>query len=894
MTRANFVGAYYDYGIDAVIVWTRDEDGRKFVAHPALRYFYVPAEDGEYTSIHGDKLKKLAFETKDEFEQAIRLHPMRFESDISPLYKVLMDEYHDLPTPPVNYALWDIEVDYQQASGWSSPENPYAPINAVTVWQSWSKEYLTYAVPPRSGIPADFDEQFAALWEEFRAEYRLGDRPAVNFCSSEEELLRKNIAAFQDADVISGWNSEFFDLPYTMKRLARVSPKLADKMSFIGCKPPKESTMERFGSPAIVYTLNGRTHLDYLSLFQKFTFEGRTSYSLENIAAEELGSSKLHYAGTLEELYNNDFPRFLVYNIIDVHLLVRLDEKFKFIAMVNQMAHENTVLFQNMLGTVRYVETGITNRAHHVHHLIVPDKKVMTDGVKVEGAVVLTPRAGLWDWIGTIDVGGLYPSVIQSLNISPEKFVGQFGNGEDDWRGIMHAADDELHTLVDRDGESVTATGAAWKHTLTENRWAISAYGTVFDESGGFGIVPDTITFWKVERKRLQDEKKWYAKLAKEQDPEKRAEHHRLAQHFDLLQLTKKISANSLYGALLSPHFAHGRKEMGASVTACGRQITMFILRTVGELCTGKVTTVTKSMVVERDGSVSHVYSTDSEAVLGSDTDSCMFRTFASGKDEAIEIADFVAEEINTRFAQFMRENFNCQPGYDDHIKVSREIVGSRGLFLNVKKKYTIKVVNRDGLDLDPPELKTVGSEMKKADTPKVIQDFQKRLMHIILDGGSYAEVEEYVNAQRGALIRQIENPIVLGVAKQINNLDAKYAEYQRTEKVGKGRVNLPGHVRAAVNYNELVQQFEPGEKLLKSGDKGLIFYLKPNRHGFKTIALPTDADRFPAWFAEHFQLDKQLTEERMIDQKLSRIFEALNWEIPTPQKTFVRSILKF
>jgi hypothetical protein len=254
-----------------------------------------------------------------------------------------------------------------------------------------------------------------------------------------------------------------------------------------------------------------------------------------------------------------------------------------------------------------------------------------------------------------------------------------------------------------------------------------------------------------------------------------------------------------------------------------------------------------------------------------------------------------VAVAVNDMFPAFMRRAFNCQPGYDDLIKAAREIVGSKGLFLNAKKKYTIKVVNLDGFDLDKPKLKTVGSEMKKADTPKVIQDFLKKLMDIILDGGQYEKVEEFVNAQRGVLIRNVKDPVALGVSKQINKLDAKYIEWQKTEKAGNGKVNLPGHVRAAINYNELAQKYEPGiAKLLKAGDKGIIFYLKPNDEGIKSIAFPADTDRFPQWFLDGFQLDKKLTEEKMIDAKLERVFEALKWEIPTPQKTFVKTILKF
>lgn len=274
---------------------------------------------------------------------------------------------------------------------------------------------------------------------------------------------------------------------------------------------------------------------------------------------------------------------------------------------------------------------------------------------------------------------------------------------------------------------------------------------------------------------------------------------------------------------------------------------------------------------------------------------SCYFKTNTTNKEDAIAVADAVAEGANDLFPAFMRKAFNCKPEYDNIIQCSREIVGSKGLFLNAKKKYTIKVVNLDGFDLDKPKLKTVGSEMKKADTPKVIQEFLKNLMDIILDGGEYSTVEKFINTQRGVLIRNVKDPVALGVSKQINNLDSKYAEWQRTEKIGRGKVNLPGHVRAAINYNELVQEYAPGvSELLKAGDKGIIFYLQPNEKSIKSIAFPADTSRFPDWFNENFELDKKLTEAKMIDAKLERVFEALAWEIPTPQKTFVKSILKF
>lgn len=349
---------------------------------------------------------------------------------------------------------------------------------------------------------------------------------------------------------------------------------------------------------------------------------------------------------------------------------------------------------------------------------------------------------------------------------------------------------------------------------------------------------------------------------------------------------------NSTYGALLSPFFRLGRKEMGASVTACGRQITSFMIESIGELVTGNKTKISKNSVIENDGKISHVYTTNSDVILLSDTDSCYFKTNTGNKEDAVAVADEVANIVNSYFPDFMRDKFLCQPEFDELIKAGREIVGSAGLFLNAKKKYTIKVVDNEGKAVN--KLKTVGSEMKKADTPKVIQNFLKGLMDIILDHGDYKSVETYVNTQRKSLVFKTHNTIALGAAKQINNLDKFYAEYQRTEKIGKGKFTCPGHVRAGINYNEMAQRFDEGSVLLKAGDKGIIFYVKPNEFNLKVLAFPADTTKFPDWFDEHFELDKKLTEQKMIDSKLERIFEALGWDIPTPQNTRVNSILRF
>jgi DNA polymerase elongation subunit (family B) len=918
MTRNNYVGAEYDWDSDRVLVWERTDEGRQLKAWPAEHFFYAPDPDGTELGLDGVKLTRYDFDSKREFEDARRQFKTGtlYESDLPPLFKILMHHYVGSPTPRVNFAFLDIEVDYKAKIGFAGPKNPYGIINAVTIYQSWNRTYKQYVVPPIvdgvrwSGSLEDILAEFTRLMDE--GNLAKGIYPEIVICKTEAELLQHLIADIQDADIISGWNSEYFDLPYIIKRVELVWPKLVHKMCFIGCRSPKLGERDHFGNPEPVYTIYGRSHLDYKDLFEKFTFEGRESYALGNILAEELDIGKLSYDGTLEGLYNNDFPTFCAYNFRDVSGMVDLEAKFRFIEMVNQMAHENTCLYQNMLGTVRYVETGITNFCHTSKGRRVKDKSPPSFNEKVEGAIVLTPNIGLHEYMGSVDLVSLYPTEIRACNISPEMFVGQFVDEEEAWHAIMFGTtteyvavphDAEFRMNAD-DGDFLEMTRAEWKSVFTEEKWCITAFGTVFDQSRGQGLVPEVLTFWFAERKRLQGEKKKYGKLAREElDPVKRGEYEQQEAHYDLLQLTKKIQLNSTYGALLNVAFRFGRREMGASVTACGRATTKHMMQVIHKVLTGTDARLVKTTEVEKDGKVSNVYRIDSEVVVYGDTDSCYFKTLTTNKADAIRVADATAAQVNAGWPKFMQTAFNCQPGYDSLMKAGREVVAERGLF-QAKKKYILKVIDMEGVTpAGGYKLKSQGSEIKKSDTPKIIQHFLKDLMGLILSGSEYAEVETFVNGQRRALLGKTGDIFSMGVAKQANNLDAYYAAWVRAGRPGSGKVQLPGEdkpnsvpgqVRAAFHYNEVASEKEEGAKLIRAGDKARIFYLKGNAYGWKSIGLPAELERFPDWFADEFEVDRRLTEEKMFDNKLKGIFGAIGWEVPTPQNTLINSIFKF
>jgi hypothetical protein len=273
---------------------------------------------------------------------------------------------------------------------------------------------------------------------------------------------------------------------------------------------------------------------------------------------------------------------------------------------------------------------------------------------------------------------------------------------------------------------------------------------------------------------------------------------------------------------------------------------------------------------------------------------SCYYRTFASSKEEAVEAADLVAAGVNESFPPFMRHAFCCQPGFDLRISVGREVVAVRGLF-QAKKKYMLKVVDMEGVAVD--KMKSQGSEIKKADTPKVIQKMLKTTVDMILDGKDYDEVAAYVNEQRKDILKKKLNVFLLGVAKQVNDLDKYTAEYNcpgTHRNASGGKLTITGHARAACNYNFLLNEFDKGAKAIASGDKVLIYYLKPNQFGFKSIGFPAELTRFPKWFLENFQVDITKTEQNMFDNKLDGIFSALGQDVPSPQSVLTNKILEF
>ena len=349
----SYIDGFFDRNADTIKVVERKDGKRVFKEFPVKYTFYYEDQRGKYKSTTGKPLNRIICKNTKDFhkELAINRNKNLFESDINPVYQCLSTNYINQDSPDLKIAFFDIEADFDPEKGFSLPSDPFMPITAISVSLQWMNSLVTLAVPPK-GMTVT---QAQLLCEGFEN---------VFICETEADMLKQFLNLIEDVDVLSGWNSEGYDLPYMINRISKVLSKDDTRRFCLWKQLPKKRTFERYGREQETYDLVGRVHLDSLELYRKYTYEERHSYRLDAIGEHELGETKTVYEGSLDQLYNQDFRKFIEYNRQDVALLDKLDKKLKFIDLTNELAHANTVLLQTTLGAVAVTEQAIINEAH--------------------------------------------------------------------------------------------------------------------------------------------------------------------------------------------------------------------------------------------------------------------------------------------------------------------------------------------------------------------------------------------------------------------------------------------------------------------------------------------------------------------------------------------------
>jgi DNA polymerase elongation subunit (family B) len=463
--------------------------------------------------------------------------------------------------------------------------------------------------------------------------------------------------------------------------------------------------------------------------------------------------------------------------------------------------------------------------------------------------------------LGSIDINSLYPSAIRSINISPETIRGQFTEKVTAAECIRSIFDPEAMerslTLLLEDGVKLVKTASEWRAWLKSKKWAVSGYGTVFDQTTQ-GIIPTILAEWYAMRKQYQ---------AKKKEAEK-AGNNEQADYYDRLQYVFKIKLNSLYGALTNLYFRFYDLRMGESTTGTGRMILRHQCAKTNEILTGE-------------------YDPTGEAVIYGDTDSTYFKTYAPTVAEAIKIADAVADKVNASYPDFMRTSFLCNEGFDSIIKAGREIVSDRGIFVE-KKRYILHVADKEGKTSD--SLKVMGLDTKKTSLPAKVGNTLNGFVEAYLKGEDWTTIALQIIDYKNEL-RNSANVMDIGLPRGIKNVDKYTAEYE----INGDQARLPGHVAAAIHYNICLKRYNDRDSMpITSGMKIKVFYVTGDHGKFKSVAIPTDAENVPSWFLENFTIDYDAHIERLVDNPLANIIKAIGKEVPTPHLMRLHSAWEF
>ena len=919
----SYVDAFYNKDKDIVQVVERSKGKRVYNDYPAWRTFYVKDPRGDHVSIHGDKVRQIKCKRLKDLhkERKINVGKPFYESDMKPEVKCLSENYNGVESPTLNTAFFDIETDFDATKGFADPSDPFMPITAITVHLQWLDLLVTLVIPPKSMREGEGLKEAQRICEQF---------PNTELYLSEADMLNDFMDVIEDADVLTGWNSEGYDIPYTVNRITRVLSKSHTRKMCLWDLYPQKRKVVKYGKEQETFDLFGRIHLDYLELYRKYTYHEMHSYALDTIGEHEVGEQKVAYDGTLDQLYNNDFYKFVAYNRQDVALLDKIDKKLRFIELANEIAHDNTVNIKTTMGAVAVTEQAIINEAHR-RGMVVPDRKSRTwsdDDVelsdedlhdlemqKAAGAFVAVPKKGLQKWVAGIDINSLYPSVIRAMNMSPETIAGQLrpdltdkliGDRISEGRktgaktyGSSQAWDEtfsseEFRVMNERDAaarvtlvlednpfdelKTTSKLSGSEAYELIFNsglNWTITANGTIFKQDVQ-GIIPSLLERWYAERQVMQQSKK---KAIESGDKEQIA-------YWDKRQLVKKINLNSLYGALLNQGCRFYDKRIGQSTTLTGRCITRHMGAKTNEVIEGH-------------------YDYKGPAVIYGDTDSIYYSmypvykqeiddgTIEWTKDKVLELYDEVANQVNTSFPDFMKTFFNVPRKEGEIIVAGRENCATQGIFIK-KKRYAMLIYDDDGERRDingsPGKIKAMGLDLKRSDTPKYMQNFLSEvLLKVLLDGtqedviGMVKEFKKEFRARPGW--EKGSQSRVNNLTSYKNRVNAAKIAMAREMKGGgdvskKDKVHLPGHVSAALNWNTLRELNQDRYAVeIVDGMKCIICKLKPNTFKLKSVAYPVDATKIPQWFQD-LPFDHELMEQTIVDKKLDNLIGVLDWDM--------------
>ena len=684
----------------------------------------------------------------------------------------------------------------------------------------------------------------------------INNRDDVDYilCKDEIDLCEKFLKDWSDncPDVLTGWNTKFFDIPYIINRFKRIlGEDDVKKLSPWEIISDRELTFK--GKKQIAYEIVGVAALDYLELYQWYAPGGKNveNYKLETIASNELDESKLSYDeyDNLHQLYKLDYQKFIDYNIKDVHLVLALEDKLKLIELALTLAYDTKSNFGDVFAQTRMWDALIYNYLLD-KNIVVPPRRVSKKSEAFEGAYVKDPQVGLHDYVASFDLNSLYPHLIMQYNVSPETLIDN-SDYTDEMRILSSEAsvDSLLHKKLD--------LSQLKNVTITPN-------GQFF-RTDKQGFLPKMMSEMYDDRKKFKKEMlKAQQDYENEPDKQKKKEIEKLIARYNNLQLAKKVSLNSAYGIMGSQYFRFYDLRIALAVTQTGQLSIRWIENKLNEY-------------------MNDVLKTNSDYVIASDTDSIYLNLGPLVKKvygvdgkvtlpgaKAIEFMDRVCEQkIQPYIDKSYQELADYVHAYEQKMQMKREGLSDKGIW-TAKKRYILNVYNNEGVQYAKPKLKVMGLEMVKSSTPTVVRDKMYKLIDLVVNTDEETVQKFIADFREEFKTLPVE---VISFPRGCNGL-SEYSDSVTIYKKG-----TPIHVKGAILYNHYLKQYNLTNKypLIKEGEKLKFTYLKvPNPIKDMVISFPT---RLPKEFDLQKYIDYDMQFEKTFLDPIKLILNCIDWK---------------
>ena len=781
--------------------------------------YAITQDKSDYKNLHGQYLKPIKFDSISKARDFKR----NYNVGNAPIYG--MDRYHfqyisdnfpeEVEFSKDHIKIFTLDIECSAENGFPDIENPEEELLCITVKNQSNKQILTWGT-------GDF----------------VTDRTDVTYirCKSEKHLIMEFMKFWMKnyPDVITGWNTKFFDLPYLLNRIIKLTDEKVIKR-FSPWNLVEREQIHVQGRQQTVYDIYGITMLDYLDLYRKFIPVKQESYKLDFIGKIELneGKDEMPYE-TFKEWYTKDFQSFVDYNIQDVEIVDKLEDKLRLIEMMFTMAYEAKINYDDVFSQVRFWDTLIYNFLRK-DNIVIPPKEDNVKETKYDGAYVKEPHTGLHKWIVSFDINSLYPHLIIQYNISPEKIIGVNTNGIS-INNLIYQKSKLGHLKTE--GATVTPNGAMFK-----------------TDSQGFlprllaKMYNDRVVF----KKKMLEAKEKYLQT-KDYNISKEMT------RYNNIQYTKKIALNSAYGAIGNQYCRYYDVRQASAITSAGQFVIQFIQNKVNEYL---------NSVLRTQGEIDYVVASDTDSIYVT-LDKLVEKT-CEGKSKE-QILNFVDKVASQKLEPFIAECFDELAEYTNAFKnamvMKREVIAEKGIW-TAKKRYMLNVLDEEGIRLKEPKLKIMGIEAVKSSTPQVCRGRIKEAINIIMSKEE-SDLHKFVSQFREEFFTMKAEQI--SFPRSCNHL-SKYSHPSTLFVKG-----TPIHVKGALIYNHKLKEMNLTNRypLIQDGEKiKFIKLLEANPFKFDVISYST---KLPKEFKLEKYIDYEVQFEKTFLDPLNFILQAIGW----------------